>query len=463
MSLFPLFLKLEGHPCLVVGAGTVAAPKIESLLHAGGRVTVVAPEALPGIAARAGEKKIRWIQREFVPSDLEDALLVVTATNEKAVNHAVAEAARAAGILCNSVDDPPGCDFYYGSVVERGDLQVAISTAGKSPALAQRLREELSALIADDAGAWLDQLGERRLRVLAAVPPGEERKQALHLLARREACNPDDCPVEAVLNKALEDKAEAGRAREGKAYLVGAGPGFSDLLTVRAHRLIESATCVLHDDLVSAEVLALTRADALVVNVGKRCGQKLMTQQRIHELMIAYAREGRSVVRLKSGDPLLFGRAAEEMAALNEAGVAYEIVPGVSAAFAAAAAVPVSLTDRDRSARVVLTTRHRAGNLSVAEESLEGEAATIASSSAFRPGLDADSTLAIYMPGRDYGGSETGFTERRLAARGTLPAGLVGRRCGPADCRYNGRGIGPAHSAAGSGDDSGHSLRKGQG
>lgn len=391
----------------MVGAGSIAAPKIESLLHAGGTVTVVAPEALPAVVALAEEKEIRWMQREFAPADLNGALLVVTATNQKAVNHAVARAARAAGILCNSVDDPPDCDFYYGSVVERGSLQVAISTAGKSPALAQRLREELSALIADDAGAWLDQLGERRLRILAAVPPGEERKQALHLLARRESCNPDDCPVEAVLNKALGDKAEgeaaAGRATAGRVYLVGAGPGFADLLTVRAYKLIQSAACILHDDLVSAEVLALARADALVVNVGKRCGQKLVTQPQIHEWMIAYAREGRSVVRLKSGDPLLFGRAAEEMAALNEAGVAYEVVPGVSAAFAAAAAAPVSLTERDRSARVVLTTRHRAGNQSVAEESAEGEkTATITASAAFHPGLDADSTLAIYMPGRDY-------------------------------------------------------------
>jgi uroporphyrin-III C-methyltransferase/precorrin-2 dehydrogenase/sirohydrochlorin ferrochelatase len=398
MNLFPLFLKLEGRPCLVVGAGTIAAPKIESLLHVGGQVTVVAPEALPVIAAWADENKIRWIEREFLPTDLDGALLVVTATNQKIVNHAVAEAARAKGILCNSVDDPPDCDFYYGSVVERGSLQVAISTAGKSPALAQRLREELSALIADDTDAWLDQLGERRLRILSAVPPGEERKQALHLLARREACNPSGCPVEAMLTQSVQ--AISGAARAGTVYLVGAGPGLADLLTVRAHRLIQSASCILHDDLVSAEVLALARADALIVNVGKRCGQKRVTQQQIHEWMIAYARNGQSVVRLKSGDPLLFGRAAEEIAALAEATVPYEVVPGVSAAFAAAAAAQVSLTDRDRSARVVLTTRHRAGNQPVFEDS--PAAASIAASSAFHPGLDADSTLAIYMPGRDY-------------------------------------------------------------
>ena len=401
MNLFPLFLKLDGRKCVVVGAGSIGAPKIESLLRAGGEVTVVAPEAQPAIAALSREKRIQWIERAFVAGDLDGALLVVAATNQKAVNQAVAEAARAAGILCNSVDDPPDCDFYYGSVVERGALQVAISTAGKSPALAQRLREELSALIPEDSGDWLDQLGERRLRILAALPPGEERKQALHQLARREVCDPADCPVERGLDAILK-RAPRGKeaARAGTVYLVGAGPGLPDLLTVRAHGLIETASCILHDDLVSAEVLALGRADALVVNVGKRCGQKLVTQQQIHEWMIAYAGEGRSVVRLKSGDPLLFGRAAEEIAALGEAKIPLEIVPGISAAFAAAAAAQVSLTDRDRSSRVVLTTRHRAGNQNFSGVSTFGaEAAVI---TGFNPGLDAGSTLGIYMPGRDY-------------------------------------------------------------
>lgn len=388
MSLFPLFLKLEDRSCLVVGAGKIALPKIESLLHAGGRVTVVAPEALPEIAALATEEKINWIAREFLPGDLDGVLLVVTATNRKAVNQAVAEAARAAAVLCNSVDDPPDCDFFYGSVVERGSLQIAISTAGKSPAFSQRLRIELGALIADDTGDWLDKLGERRARILSALPAGEARKEALHLLARREICNPAACPVDARLEGTLQTPPKSV-AEAGRVYLVGAGPGQADLLTVRAQALIQSASCILHDDLVSSEVLSLASHKARVVNVGKRCGQKLITQEQIHQWMIQYAREGQSVVRLKSGDPLLFGRAAEEIAALRKAQITFEIVPGISAAFAAAAAAERSLTDRDSSSRVVLTTRHRAGNQHAAAGN-------------FNPGLDADSTLAIYMPGRDY-------------------------------------------------------------
>ena len=379
-----MFLKLDGKPCLVVGAGAIAAPKIASLLRAAARVTVIAPQALAQVEAWVREGRFQWFAREFAESDMRGVFLVVAATNVRDVNHAVAEAARANGVLCNSVDDPPDCDFYYPSVVERGDLQIAVSTGGKSPALAQRLREELDALVAEDAGVWLDSLGERRLKILAALPAGEGRKQILHELARRETCDPNDCPVDRTLREIVLEQSGT-QAQAGTVYLTGAGPGARDLLTLRARALVRTASCILHDDLVSAEVLHLARADAKVENVGKRCGQKAVTQEQIHAWMIEYAREGQSVVRLKSGDPTLFGRAAEEVAALTAAQVPFEIIPGISASFAAAAAAGVSLTDRDASSRVVFTTRHRAGNVTggICSE-------------------DVGSTLALYMPGRDY-------------------------------------------------------------
>ena len=203
-----MFLKLEGRACLVVGAGTIAAPKIASLLRAGGMVTVVAPRANTAIAAQAGAGEVTWHEREFLPSDLDGMFLAIAATDLQPVNHAVAEEARARGILVNSVDDPPDCDFFYPSAVRRGDLQIAISTAGKSPALAQRLRKEIDAMLPEDTGAWLDRLGETRLKMLAAFPPGEARKQALHLLARRESCDPQDCPVQLTLDRMLAAKSE---------------------------------------------------------------------------------------------------------------------------------------------------------------------------------------------------------------------------------------------------------------
>jgi precorrin-2 dehydrogenase/sirohydrochlorin ferrochelatase len=209
MEMLPIFLKLEGRPCLVVGAGTIAAPKIASLLRAGGAVTVVAPRVQAEISAQAARGELTLHLREFQPSDLNGAFLVITATDIQPVNHAVAEEARARGILCNSVDDPPDCDFFYPSVVRRNDLQIAISTAGKSPALAQRLRQEIDAMLPEDTGEWLDRLGSTRARMLEVYPLSDARKQALHLLARRETCTPSDCPVQQNLDRLLEAKKES--------------------------------------------------------------------------------------------------------------------------------------------------------------------------------------------------------------------------------------------------------------
>ena len=211
MEMFPVFFKLEGRPCLVVGAGTIAAPKIASLLRAGGVVTVVAPKARAEVILQARAGQLIWREREFAAADLEGMFLVVAATDIQAVNHQVAESAGARNVLCNSVDDPPDCDFFYPSVVRRGDLQIAISTAGKSPALAQRLREEIDAMLPEDTGAWLDRLGETRLRMLEALPSSEERKEALHQLARRESCDPAACPVQQTLDRLLEAKAKENR------------------------------------------------------------------------------------------------------------------------------------------------------------------------------------------------------------------------------------------------------------
>jgi precorrin-2 dehydrogenase/sirohydrochlorin ferrochelatase len=209
MEMLPIFLKLEGRPCLVVGAGTIAAPKIASLLRAGGAVTVVAPRVQAEISAQAARGELTLHLREFQPSDLNGVFLVITATDIQPVNHAVAEEARARRILCNSVDDPPDCDFFYPSVVRRNDLQIAISTAGKSPALAQRLRQEIDAMLPEDTGEWLDRLGATRARMLEVYPLSDARKQALHLLARRETCTPADCPVQQNLDRLLEAKKES--------------------------------------------------------------------------------------------------------------------------------------------------------------------------------------------------------------------------------------------------------------
>jgi precorrin-2 dehydrogenase/sirohydrochlorin ferrochelatase len=194
MPLFPIFLKLAARPCTVIGAGNIAESKIESLLAAEAAVTVIAPDALPRVQAWAAEGALTWQQRAYQPSDLAGAFLVVAATATPAVNRAVFAEATAAGILVNAVDDPPFCDFYFPSIVRRGELQIAISTAGESPALAQRLRKEINAALPLDTGDWLMELGRLRREVTAVEPIGEPRKQLLHELAQREVCGYADCP-----------------------------------------------------------------------------------------------------------------------------------------------------------------------------------------------------------------------------------------------------------------------------
>ena len=194
MDLFPIFLKLTGRRCLVIGAGNLAESKIESLRAAHADVTVIAPDARPRILDMAASGELLYLQRPFAPGDVHNYFLVVTATDNPAVNRAVYQEAVAQNIICNAVDDPPFCDFYFPSVVRRGDLQIAISTAGASPALAQRLRKEINAQLPLDTGDWLTDLGNLRREVTQIEPLNEERKLLLHQLAQREVCGFDQCP-----------------------------------------------------------------------------------------------------------------------------------------------------------------------------------------------------------------------------------------------------------------------------
>jgi siroheme synthase-like protein len=205
MNLLPIFLRLEGRPVLVVGAGTVALAKIESLRAAGAAITVVAPKTIPRIRELAHQDALVWRERVFEPTDLDGAFLVIAATNATEVNRTVFEEARLRNIPCNAVDDPPNCDFYFGSVVSRGDLQVAISTAGESPALAQRLRQEIDAQLPQNLGPWLAELGELRREVREATPAGEARNLLLHELAQRQLCSSRTCPTRQFARERIEE------------------------------------------------------------------------------------------------------------------------------------------------------------------------------------------------------------------------------------------------------------------
>ncbi len=397
--LFPAFIKLAQRRCLVVGAGRVALEKITSLLSAEADVRVLAPRIHSEIAALAADGRLEILERSFSPDDLAESFLVIAATGDLAVNAAVYDAAVERGILCNSVDDPPHCDFYFGSVVSRGDLQIAISTAGHSPALAQQLRKEIDAALPQDLGTWLAETGQLRREVLSQVPGGEERRQLLHRLAQREVCGAATCEARITA---------FGGAEKGRVYLVGAGPGDPGLLTARASRLLATADVVLTDDLVPEAVLRLANPEAISQNVGKRCGAKKITQAEINALMIANARAGRSVVRLKSGDPLVFGRAAEEIDALREAEVPFEVIPGITAAFAAAAALGLSLTDRRASSSVQFSSGHHATG---------------------GPPAIPEPTRVVYMPGKDFSALAAEWRSQGLP--GDLPCAAISHAAQP--------------------------------
>ncbi len=283
--------------------------------------------------------------------------------------------------MCNSVDEPDRCDFYYPAVVRRGPLQIAISTGGLFPALAQRLRQDLEMQFGPEYGAWIEEIASERKELLTSNLSIGERNERLRELSSESAFDKFQRDHAAMALPTQEPR------EPGKVYFVGAGPGDPELLTRKAHRILSQAEVVLHDALVAPEILLLPPADALILDVGKRCGQKSTAQEEIHAVMVEQARAGRSVVRLQGGDPLIFGRAGEEIAALREAGIAFEIVPGVTAASAAAAAAQVTLTDRRRASRLIFLSAHRrAGQFDAAWKSLPV----------------SDATLAIYMPGRDY-------------------------------------------------------------
>jgi len=384
MSLFPIFVKLQGRPVLVVGGGKIAAGKIAGLLQAQARARVIAPQINSQVSAWVDAGEVEWSAKEFAPADLQDASLAIAATSIPAVNAAVFRAAEDRGILCNAVDDIANCHFYYGSIVQRGDLQIAISTNGKSPALAQRLRKELEQQYPAEYAAWLDSLGDAREKLRASSDPKEkfeENKANLHRLASLEMFS------RFARSQARESAAtKSGYRGPGTVYLVGAGPGDPELLTVKATRLLAAADIVLHDSLVSAEILTLISPRAEIIDVGKRAGRKLLTQDEINSLLVSYAESRTTVVRLKGGDPSMFGRAGEELEALRRANIPHEVVPGISAAQGAAAAAGISLTDRRVASQVLFSTFSRSperGNLEWSQ-------------------LTADTTLVLYMPGSDY-------------------------------------------------------------
>jgi uroporphyrin-III C-methyltransferase/precorrin-2 dehydrogenase/sirohydrochlorin ferrochelatase len=359
MKLFPLFVDLSRRPVLVVGAGEVAARKVAALLAAGAEVTVGAPTLGAELVRLVVEGHVRHVEGNYRENWLDGVWLVVAATADAAINDAVARDAGHRRLFANIVDDAERSTFHVPAIVDRSPLLIAISSGGSAPMLARRLRERLEVLLDPGLGALAGLLERFRTRIRARLPTLASRRRWYDALL--------DGPVEAHLRRQQPALAESAlenalHARDvgaaGSVALVGAGPGDPGLLTLNALRALNRADVILYDRLVSAEVLALARRDAEFIDVGKSSGGHSTRQDAIHSLLLEHARRGRRIVRLKGGDPFVFGRGGEELEFLRAHAIACEVVPGITAALACAAYAGVPLTHRAHAQSVRFVTAH---------------------------------------------------------------------------------------------------------
>ncbi|HTY93863.1 MAG TPA: siroheme synthase CysG [Steroidobacteraceae bacterium] len=365
MDYLPIFLRVQDRLAVVIGGGAVAARKAELLLKCGARVRLVAPELAEGtrelLREPAAAQRLSHVCEPFANRHLDGAALVMAATNSAALNALVAQSARARSIPVNVADDPEHCDFILPAVVDRSPVIVAVSSAGTAPVLARRVREQVESLLPAGLGALARFAGAQRAQVNRLLQPARRRAfwerffgSAAHLqrLVRDEAAAHTAFAAELQSFSAHQD---GGR---GEVYLIGAGPGDPDLLTLRALQLLQQADVVLFDRLVAPAILERARREAIRVFVGKDVGESTLSQDRINELLVDHARRGLKVARLKGGDPFVFGRGGEEIAALARHGIAVTVVPGITSALGAAAAAAIPLTLREVSQSVTFAPGH---------------------------------------------------------------------------------------------------------
>ncbi len=361
MDFFPGFLSLKGRRCVVVGGGDIALRKARLLHSAGAHIDVVAPETSQAFAEYIERHALDHTPRAFLPGDLDDAWLVVTATGRPAVDGAVFAAASERQVFCNSVDDQANSSYITPAIVDRSPLVVAISSGGTAPVLARSVREKIELLLPSQFGR-LAELAERwRERAKAQIASLPLRRRFWERVFGGRV--PDLAiggkydEAEQAVADLLVDFADRTPA-SGKAWLVGAGPGDPGLLTVRAVQILQTADVILHDRLVSDEILALARRDADLIPVGKKPGCTVNTQEQINDKLVDLVRQGKHVCRLKGGDPFVFARGGEELDALHAAGFTADVVPGITAAAGCAAAAGIPLTHREASQSVVFVAAH---------------------------------------------------------------------------------------------------------
>ena len=411
MRTFPIFVSFDGKPPLVVGGGALAAIKTRLLLKRAERVDVAADALGSELAQFAGEGRVvQQLSRPGV-DQIRGRPLVISATEDEAEDARIAEIARAFGVPVNVPDRPALCTAALAAIVDRGEVTVAIGTAAAAPVLAQRLRAWLENELHPRLGDLAALAGQFRDRVAAALPEGPGRRRLWERIfdgpAARAMLHGDEVTARKLIDGEIVSAASAendgAQSQQGRVLLVGAGPGDPELLTMKAIRALKAADVVFYDKLVGDGVLELARREAELISVGKAKGAHSVPQAQINALLVARAKAGETVVRLKGGDPFIFGRGGEELDALRAEAIAVEVIPGVTAGAAAAASLQIPLTHRDVSHTVTFVSGHEAGGKAPSFEHLD-----------LRALASGNNTLVVYM----------GVTTGAVIAQRLLDAGF---------------------------------------
>ena len=363
MEFLPLFHNIRNRRCVVVGAGSIALRKLRPLLEAGAIIDVIAPDIDERIKELAKKNSLNLNKKYFENKDLNGAILVISATNIKEVNVQVSNHAQLLNIPVNVVDQPELCTVIFPSIVDRNPMLVAISSGGSAPVLARMLRTKLEAIIPSGYGSLAKLAGKFRPLVKEKISDPNGRKAFWEDVFSGDIAELVYSEKTEIAEIELRKKIEHNKTEKlGEVYLVGGGPGDPDLLTFRALRLMQKADVVLYDRLVSKEVLALVRRDAELIFVGKTAGDHPVNQENINKKLVEFAQQGNRVLRLKGGDPFIFGRGGEEIEHLSDHGVPFQVVPGITAASGCASYAGIPLTHRDHAQSVRFITCHQKNN-----------------------------------------------------------------------------------------------------
>lgn len=364
MQALPIFFNIKNRVCVVIGGGEVALRKVTMLLKASGKVVVYAPDICRDLQTLATDGKIDYVQASFDESQLSGACLVIAATDDQAVNTAVSVAAKAQSIPVNVVDSPELCTFTMGSIIDRSPVVIAVSSEGNAPVLARYIRTKIETMLPAAYGRIAAIAGEFREQVKAKFATTESRRRFWEGVLQgpmvERVLSGQEQAARNLLSSLLNDADTT--AQKGEVFLVGGGPGDPDLLTFRALRLMQQCDVCVYDKLVSPEVMQLVRRDAELIYVGKSRDQHTLPQEEINELLARLALQGKRVLRLKGGDPFIFGRGGEEIETLMQHGVPFQVVPGITAANGVSSYAGIPLTHRDYAQACLFITGHLKDN-----------------------------------------------------------------------------------------------------